>query len=154
MKFSDLNDSEIAEITKLPGPSLSQIRRRLIEDGFLKIVNIPNIARLNFELLTLTHTKFNPSISSDILQKAMEYMKESPSCTFIIAGGIEACTIDVHKDYTEYEIKHNKDIKFYKENKIITEDPVNSILPLQQVQFEKLNFTPLVSKVLNLNVDF
>ena len=154
VKFSELNDSEIAEKTRLPRPSISQTRRRLIEEGFLEMVNIPDPAQLRCELIVLNHTSFNPKISLDTINKGREHIKNSPSSTFAISGDIESCNLNVFNDYTEYEAKHNKDIKFYKENKLITENPITTIFPLPQIQFQKLEFAPLVKNILDLKVNF
>jgi PAS domain S-box-containing protein len=154
VKFPELNDSEIAEKTGLPRPSISQTRRRLTEDGFLATVNIPDPIRLRCELATLSHTKFNPKISLDTIKKGTEYMKSSPSSTFMVAGDVESCSIDVFNDYTEHETKHNKDVKFYRENNLITENPVTIIFPLPQIQLQNLDFSPLVGKILGLKAGF
>lgn len=154
VKFSDLNDSEIAEIIKLPRISISQTRRKLIEAGFLRINNIPNPLKLGCELLVLNHIKFNPKVSINAFKKTIEYMKNSKHYIFIITNDIESCCIGIYSNYTEFEIENNKNIKFYKGNNLITENPNVVIIPLRQIQFQKLDFAPLLKKIFDINVDY
>ncbi len=154
VKFADLNDSEIAEKTKLPRPSVSQTRRRLVKEGLLEVINIPDITQLKCELLSLSHMVFSSKVSAEDAKKSLDYLNKAPSSNFIAASDTEACIIGTYSDYTGYEAENHNSIKFFNENKIAVENRATNVFPVPQIQFQKLDFAPLLKKIFELDVDF
>jgi len=154
VKFPGLNDSEISEKTKIPRPSISQTRRRLIQEGFLREVNIPHSLQLKCELLVLKHIKFNSKIPLSTIKRGIEYFKNSHSSVLTLATDTEMWNVEVFNNYADYDTKQNNDYQFYNKNQLLDKIPTSNILPLTHIQFEKMDFTLLTEKVLNINVDF
>ncbi len=154
VKFPELNDSEIAEKTKLPRPTVSQTRRRLIKGGFLNVINVPNHIELRCELLVLNYIAYSSKLPESDIEKAAGQLKNTPSLIFMARGNFEVCTINIYDDYTEYEAESNKETAYYGENKIVINKHTSEIFPIPQIQFHKLDFAPLVKKVLEINADF
>lgn len=151
-KFPSATDSELSGISKLPRPSISQARKRLLKDGFLNIVNLPNLPKLGSELLVFDHIKFDPASPPETLNKVKKFVKELPNCISAITGSTEMCTFSAYGSYSEYETAKNSHAKFYSDHKLVNR--ATSICPVPDMQFSKLQFAPLVRKVLAVEADF
>ncbi len=143
VKFPHLNDSQIFEKTKIPRPSISQTRRRLVQEGFLKIVNIPDIKKVKCEVLALHHIKFNSAKSFEAYEKIMEYMSGFESCNFMVSCDFEFFSINAYKSCADYESEHDSCMKYLKESNLVSENPVSMILPLKHVQMQRFDFAPM-----------
>ena len=132
-------------------PALSQIRRRLVSDGLIRFVNIPNLLELKCELMIVSHIKLHPSEKN--IDKVCDYIKSKPSCTLLIRKELEAFSLNVYNDYNDYEIEVTDDSKFFNKNQILIEEQANKIMTLPQVQYRKLDFAPLLKKVLEMGKD-
>ncbi len=152
VKFPSYTDSRIAEIIKMPRPSISQTRVRLLEDGFLKEVNMPNLIKVGSELMELEHMQLDYDAPPDMMNDIISHMKDSVNCCSIIVGSNELFALNAYRDYTEYENVKNKNVRFYDEHNLKL--LAANIHPILAVRIFKLNFAPLVSKILGLNVDF
>lgn len=140
VKYPDLNDTKIAKIIKISRQTVSQVKKRLLKENFLKVVNIPDMKRLDLELLVLCHSKFNFD-SEDI----------NPP-VWMIAGEKERLDVFIFKNYTEYRTIYNK-LNEIKE-KLSMPEPIVSLFPIEQIKFQKIDFASIVKKMFDLKTDF
>ncbi len=144
VRFPELNDSEIAEKTGLARPSISQGRRRLVKEGFLDIINVPNVSRLGCELVATNYVS--------LLNSIHEY--SAPSAIFAAAGDSEICTINIYSDFRDYETENSREIELYNQNRVTVKNKATSFFPVPQLQVQKIDFAPLVKKILGLKTDY
>ncbi|MBI2133723.1 response regulator [Candidatus Woesearchaeota archaeon] len=152
VRFPSFNDSEIAGITKIPRPSISQARTRLFADGFLEVVNVPNFLKLGSELIELEHIVLDYDAPADLMGDVIGHLKESVNCCSIIASSNELFSLNVFSDYTEYESATNRNVRFYDEHKLKV--VATSLHPILGVKVFRMNFSALISKIFGLSVDF
>jgi CheY-like chemotaxis protein len=148
VRFGSLNDSEIALKTKLPRPSISQIKRRLINDGFIGTLNIPNLLKLKSELLVFNYGIFNDGRPKEL----GDFLKENAGNIFRVTSSNEACYMNVYDDYTEYESNAKEGVKFFSDKKL--ELKLESIMSVPLLAYESLDFASLLKKIFDLGVRF
>jgi CheY-like chemotaxis protein len=146
--FPELNDSEIAQRTKLPRPSISQTKRRLLNEGFLKVLYIPDLVKINTELLAFDHAVFHDSKPGEFTT----FINETGCNAFQAVSNSEACYINAYEDYTEYESKRKEEAKFFSENRI--EVKSTDILSIPMLAYNNLQFAALLKKLFDLKVKF
>jgi len=150
VKYSELNDTEIAKKVSLSRPNISQTKQKLINEGFIKIVNVPSYHKIGSELLVLDHTLFDPKIA-DKIKNAMHVSSNS---FFTVSGNTESCNLSLYKDYSEYKQVHKEMKELLKDVETRIETKNDIILPISHIQFQKLDFAPIVKRVLDLKVNF
>jgi len=138
VKYPDLNDTGIARITKTSRQTVSQTKKRLLSEGFLSLVNIPDMKRLGLELLVLCHSKFN-----------MDSECDPP--VWMVAGERESLGIFIFKNYTEYRIMHNK-LSEVRE-KLSKPEPAIFLFPIEQIKFLKIDFASIIKKIFDMKID-
>jgi len=146
-KYPDLADTEISAKTRISRPTVSQIKKNLLKEDFLKIVNIPDARKLDCELLVYSHTKI-------VGHKRNKLTLEIPSCLFTMMGEREMSCISIFENYTKYKIECDKLTNLLKKKQLITNEPIRYLFPIQQIKFQKIEFAPLVKKIFELKVDF
>ena len=114
--------------TKISRPTVSQIKKSLIKENFLKIINIPNIKKLNCDLLVYLNTK-----------KSLGKIKQDQEISSLI-----------FTDYDEYKKLHDKLISSLEKE----EEPEKYLFPISQIVSEKIDFAPLVKKIFGLKADY
>ena len=70
VKYPSSTDSDLSSITGLPRPSISQTRRKLIQEGLLYTKNMPYLLKLRSELISFSHIAFD-SGNSPLDKKAI-----------------------------------------------------------------------------------
>lgn len=140
VKYPDLNDTEIARITKISRQTVSQTKKSLLKENFLNVTNIPDMKRLGLELLVLCHSKFN--IDSEYINPPL----------WMVAGERESLSIFIFKNYTEYRTMHNK-LNEIKE-KLSMPESVMSLFPIEQIKFQKMDFASIIKKIFDLKTSF
>ncbi len=139
------NDSQIADMLRMPRTTVSQIRRRLYEEGLVSTVNIPNLVELRCELIVFTHIVLRSDTVD--LKKAHAYFESRNSTVFLASKNLELFHIDVYSDYNDYENQKNIDEKFYIDNSILIEKEADNIFTVPQLQFKKIDFMSMTEKL-------
>ncbi|MBL7148074.1 MAG: PAS domain S-box protein [Nanoarchaeota archaeon] len=146
-KYPNLTDSEIAAKTKISRPTVSQIKKNLINENFLKIINIPDANKLNCELLVYSTAKID-------LKKINKQKQEIPSLIFMVNSERESSGIFIFETYTKHKIAYDKFTGLLKKEQFIIGEPTRHLFPIQQIKSQKVDFAPLVKKIFDLKVGF
>ncbi len=121
MKNSCRSDRELAKAIGTSQPTVSRLKRRLLEEGYLQeFTVIPNFQKLGYHLLALTFFTWNKAVDEsryeEARKSAMEKAPHVASNVILIERGIglkyDSFMISLHKDYTSYtelldEVKKN-----------------------------------------------
>ncbi len=62
VRYPELNDSELSDIINVKLSTLTSIKRRLYDQGFLRKLTVPLLNLLGCEMLAVIYTQFNPVI--------------------------------------------------------------------------------------------
>jgi len=122
LKDSSRSDREIAKTVGASQPTISRIRKRLLQTGAIRSFSaIPNFSKMGFKLMALTFVKIKHEFSNHQTRnedhtKAQEWLKNQPNVIFSdYCRGLDmnAFSISLHFSYHDFEEfikKHNQDI--------------------------------------------
>ena len=101
VRYPDLNDSELSKIINVKLSTLTSIKRRLYDQGFLRKLTVPLLNRLGCEMLAVIYTQFNPVIPLDERVKTTKRTIEVFDEIFYSVGEQEkGFSISLSKNYT------------------------------------------------------
>ena len=122
MKNSRISDREVAKKLGISQPTVSRIRSRLSNEGYIKEYTvIPDFTKLGYSIMAFTFPKVKP-MPKDKLEEtrkiSLEDMRKGPSEIILFERGMGASfdgvIISLHKDYTSYArlLRRAKDYPF------------------------------------------
>jgi len=112
LKNSKRSDRDIAKILNVSQATITRTRKKLETNGAIKDYTIiPDFGKMGFELLAINFAKIRPELlSSEIIEKAREFIKKFPNTIFASYGeglGMSAVDIAFYKNYAEYQERVN-----------------------------------------------
>ena len=114
LKDSNRSDKQMAKVLRVSQPTMSQMKRRLVEDGLVEHFSvIPNFSKIGYEIMAFSCVKFKTEKLAEIEGKAKEWAQRNHEIIFSSRAegmGMDAITISVHRNYAEYDnfVKRNK----------------------------------------------
>ena len=99
VRYPDLNDRALAEVLDEKMSTVTSIRRRLHERGYVLKVRIPQFQNLGCEIMCISHGSFRPvaSYGNEVLAKANETV---PATYFGISNPYHFVMLGAAKNYT------------------------------------------------------
>ncbi|MFH1840342.1 MAG: PAS domain S-box protein [Nanoarchaeota archaeon] len=143
-RYPNSTDTEIAKKLKLSRPTVTKLKKNMINGNALRVINTPNYGKLNFGLLVYSYAKKK---TTDIKEL------ETPGCIFCINRGKEISKILVFKNFLTYQSEKNKFKQILSKNNITNSDTKNYVYQFNQIIGGKLDFSDLIKKNFNLDVD-
>jgi len=106
IKTSRLSDRRLAKILGISQPTVTRRRTQLEKEGVLEYTAIPDLGKLDFEIVAFTFGLWNFNAYSDTrVQAAEDFINRHPNIIFVSTGRGDLgdrVAISVHKDYAEY----------------------------------------------------
>lgn len=146
VKYPNLPDSVISSKTKISRPTISKIRKKLIQHNIITSLNIANAQKLDCEIFVYMHLKVNAPITKMLTDKYRPI--------FTSIGEKEIITMGIFKDYSAYKYSYDNLMQELTAKKLIALEPTIRLMSLKQIIQQKLDLAPIVKKVLNLNIEF
>lgn len=148
VKMPDAKTEEIVSKTGIPEYALSRIKKKLLDNGVIKILKIPSLEVLRCcELMALIHIKYKLN--------ARNGCNHNPECIFGISSDSESVSLFLFKNYTDYRDYYDKKLEHLRKNDLITEEPDVLLFSLQKFNhFKEFSFAPLVKKLLEVDAEF
>ncbi len=107
LKDSSRSDRELAKVLGVSQPTISRMKRRLIEEGIVRHFSvIPDLAKIGYELMAFSLVKFNLEQMMNVEGKSSGWARNYPFIIFTARAegmGFNAITISLHKNYAEYQ---------------------------------------------------
>ncbi|MFC1705139.1 hypothetical protein ACFLZ6_02330, partial [Nanoarchaeota archaeon] len=145
IKYPELTVAKLSKNINVSVPTICKVRKEMLANGLLKIINFPDFTKIGMELLVLNHSKFSPGV----MQKSSKKQDNlNPNSFFTITSNTDCVNISVYEDYTQ--AKENME-KYGLHNAKEGKDTHNLIVPIEKVRFPKLDFVPLIKKMFNLD---
>ena len=147
VSYPEMSDSDIGRELGVSRHTVSRLRRKFEESNLIRMIRLPNLQKLGFEILTFHHIRFDPRNPPNMdTDEAVVLM--SDSTVFFASRRFEAVMISVYRDYEDYKRDMTKAVQVLKENGWIAEDPVVRTYGLNSMVFIKdFKFAPIASKV-------
>lgn len=153
IKYPGLNDSGIAGKASVTRQSVSNMRKKFINENLLKTVCIPDLEKLGFELVVFRHSFFNPRSPVSRRVRTILRSSMSPHRVLLISGNIETTVLSVYRNYTEFQHEHTEYMSTYKKMDFLAKEPLVRIFPLAEIRGWTVGrYAPLVKKVLDVKV--
>jgi DNA-binding Lrp family transcriptional regulator len=106
VKNSRRSDRELAKTLGISQPTVSRTRVRLEKQGLIDYSAVPDLAKLGFEIISVTLGKRDYQKQPEInVQKAKDFVKRYPNIIFTASGrGLnnDRIVISIHRDYSNY----------------------------------------------------
>lgn len=157
LKNSKRSDREMAKILGCSQPTVTRIRRKLEEEGYIKEYTIiPDFSKLGYELMSITFVKLRKGLEKEELKKVRktidEDLKKSPYAIIMTERGsglgYEGVTVSLHENYTSYA----KHMNWLRRWTFIQLSEIESFLITlhDEARYRPLTFARLASQLLTL----
>jgi PAS domain S-box-containing protein len=155
VKHPEAATVELAKMLRLTRGTVSRIRNDLFRQGIVKKLIVPDIKRLNYAFSMVCHFKQAPGIIAEAVKKFVESSAAPDSITHLaLLGTAESMGGRLFKDSRAHAEFMSKLIREMKMQGLITEDPAESILQIQETKQFMFSFAPVTKKMLGIEKDF
>ena len=149
ISLPEYSDNEIGDKIGVSRHTVSRLRRNFENENLIRTVNLPNLKKLGFEILTFYHIRFDPRNPPNF-EKDEASLMISDSTILFSSRMFEAFMLSVHLDYDDYKKDSNRIMQLLKENKWVAETPIVKTFSLSNLYFIKdFKFAPITKKILN-----
>lgn len=135
---------QIGDLVGLSRHTVSRMKKDFFEKGYLRMLRLPSMSRLGFEILAFYHLKFNPHHppnTEDI------HELDTFSTFFMARRKFEMIILAAYPTYQDYKEDKMHKIRFLKEQDYLAETPL-----VRKYMFERMSvikdftFAPLAQK--------
>lgn len=146
----DMNEKDLAEKLGLSRHTFSKARKHFESEGMIIKKRIPNLLKLGFKVLAISHLMFNPKKPFDQKLLSMGIL-QNPATIMLAARKFECITLSVYMEYEDYREEHTRDLQYLKENDYLLDMPNTAkyMIP-NMVVMKDMVFGPIVKKTLGL----
>jgi DNA-binding NarL/FixJ family response regulator len=152
IKYPTMSDTDISTKTGISRSSISQTRRQLTNDGLIKTLNIPSLAKLRSELISQSHLNYEGIMSESQIKSVVEFINGLSSNILLVISKTEICMVNAYNDFTDYEQEKAVLSSFFKENNL--QYVADDMVTVQSINFTSFDIAPIVKKVLGLDVSY
>jgi len=152
IKYPELSDTFIGRELGVSRHTVSRFRRDFESENLIKMINLPNLGKLGFEILTLFHIKFDPCNPPNLdLNEPALLMNDS---TILMTSRMfEAFMISIHENYEDYKKDVNRIMQILKENNWISAHPTILSYSLSSlIYIKEFKFAPISRKILGCDL--
>lgn len=144
----DTTDKALGEILGFSRHTVAKARKRLEAERVLLKKRIPDLEKLGFKVMTLSHLKFNPERPLDNELLFGDIML-NPETIFLAARKFECLMLSVYTEYEDYRADHTRRVQYLKEAGYLAELPnvAKYVIP-NMVVMKDLVFGPIAGKIL------
>jgi len=148
VKYPEISDSKLGKKIGISRHTVSRLRRNFEKDFLIRQINLPNLKKLGFEILTTYHISFDPRNHPN-MEKDETASLISDSTIVMASRMFETFMLCVHTDFDDYNKDTTRIMQILKENKWISKNPVIRTHSLNELVYIKdFIFTPIVKKIL------
>ncbi len=151
IKYPDLPDSKIADIIDVTRQVVSKLKKNFETEGIIKTLKIPNLKKLGFEILTVSHYRHNPMVSLKEREKDMKVLLAEFPQIFLISNTMESIVVNISRDFTEFQELKSKAHTLLKTKGYLSGDPKIFIFSIPKFQtIVEHNYLILIEKTLEI----
>jgi DNA-binding MarR family transcriptional regulator len=153
IKYPDIPDSKIAENIDVTRQVVSKLKKSFESDGIIKTLRIPNLRKLGFEILAISHYRHNPKVPMNKRGKGIKQLLSEFPQVFLITGNLESIMINICRDFTEFQDLKNKSYIQFKKQEYLIDEPDIMIfsIPNMNIVVEH-NYAELLKKILSIEI--
>lgn len=148
IKYPSMPDNAIAKKVGISRQIFSKMHEQFEKEGLMKTVKVPLLRKLGYQILVLSVTKFNPKTPLESRKNGVRIIATQTPNFLIISSDFDNVLAGVSLSYDEYIAMKNRILDFYKKQKFIKEEPRIFLVSLDEVEYVKHDYAPLVKKIL------
>jgi DNA-binding MarR family transcriptional regulator len=101
VKHPGLSASKLSSIVPYSRHTISRVKEKLLEDGYLSCIRVPDLSKLNYSILSLFHAKIDPK---NPLQPEMARNREilQEDSIFFVSRPTELIMLAAYENYVQY----------------------------------------------------
>jgi len=150
MKYGGLSDSALSEKVGCSRQVIRRTKKKFLEGDLLIKKRIVGLEKLGFDILAMTHTKFNPNKTLDERKECIINVTNLRTPIFHIARDPESVMLTPFRNFEEFKHLHNEFVSFCAEHDTLKEEPVTFLLSLPRIhEIKWLVYEPLVRSILS-----
>ena len=140
---------EIGEKVSLSRHTVSRMKKHFFDLQLMKHMVIPDLKQLGFRILAFYHLQFSPGKAPT--KEDISYL-DSASTFFLARRKYEVVLIAAYPSYQDYKDDKMNKIRYLKENKFISYNPLVRKYMFEQLRILKsFDFSPISNKIIEIN---
>jgi len=148
--YPEESDKKIGEMVNVSRHTVSKMRKKFEENGYMKTIRIPDLNMLGFEILAFYHIQYDPSSPPDFESDETKILLND-NVIFMATRKFETVILGAYANYEEYKSDKVKKMQFLKSKKWVAKNPVIRTYGLSKSTIIKdLNFAPITKKILGI----
>jgi len=143
------SDKEISTRVSLGVSTVTKIRNKLIQEGYIRAVNIPSAQMIGAEIISLGYGEFDPDIPLDHkLEVGQKFLDRSSGTFFTMGDGNQAIGMGFHRRYTDAMNTHLLTSKVLSREASLTTGQIVPVISSLEIArfFRFFNYAPLLAK--------
>jgi len=151
IKYPDTTDSKLSEIIGVNRQKITRAKRNFEGDGLFRIVRIPDLKKIGFEVLTFGHITFKSSTLPVTLEKHAEYLKYIDNVILAVMEETESVFIGAFETFRECKKGISNITENQKSRELFKEEPEIMLFSMQDLTTVlEHGYEPIVRKVLQI----
>jgi DNA-binding MarR family transcriptional regulator len=151
IKYPDLPDKKIAEYTNVTRQVVARLRKEFENENLIKTVRIPNLKKLDFQIIACAYAVINNDAVKTIRKKGVGMVMQNIPVIFWVSGKYEVFILAAMKNYDDYKDLYLKGFSFFKKYNYFRETPLPQTLSVNYVNYLKNHdYAPLVKKIFEI----
>ncbi len=153
VKYPRMKMKKISALLKISIPTITKIKKKLIKEGFIKRVVIPNVKKLNQPILLL-NARFNQKKDSDTIEQSKKKISNILNEFIRVELRDQVIMLCVFNDfYAEKETKLHELLDLLHKRNYLTDYPEIITLPAKNIMLQKMDFASITKKVLDIETE-
>lgn len=145
-------DSHLADIVDVSRQAIADMKRRFVDEGIVKNIRVPDLKQIGCELITLTHSQFNPHSQLTERKEGIRLMMDESPHMFAVSGTFENVMLHSHISYTHLDDIKKRLLGYYKIHDFIRGEPKISIFLTANLSFPIwFKFDRILDKTLGIS---
>lgn len=144
----EATDKKVAELAGISRQAASTMKTRFYSEGLMKQVRIPDMSKLGFEIIGLTHLKFNPKFG--LKERDDEKILRSAQTPhfFTLFNATDAVILSVHRSFEEYSRDISNLLSAYRKKEAMIEETNTDLFSVEQTKLLKMHdYSDLLSRI-------
>ncbi len=148
--YPSLPDKSIAAKVNASRQAVSKIKKRFFRQNLLEQKNIIDLKKLDYEILVLAHTKFNPNAPLHQRKEGVKLMTNKMPQIFMVSGNYENILLGAFNNYNEFNEVRTQIMKLYKKQDFILDEPKIILFPMEDLEYcRRHDYQPVLEYLLN-----
>ncbi|MCI0497018.1 MAG: hypothetical protein L0Z54_01820 [Thermoplasmata archaeon] len=149
VRYPEMSDSALSERIGCSRPVLSRVKGRFLEERLLERRRIVSLEKMGFQILTMTHSRFNPLKPMMRRQVCMQETRRVLTPIFHVARDPESVMLCAFWNFEDFKHLHNEYVSFCEEQDSLVEEPYTLAMSIPRLfEVKWLVFEPLARQVL------